>query len=268
MATTRTNGNGGTRMPALFVGHGTPENAYFDNAFARSLTTLAAALPRPRAILAVSAHWITHVWFVTGDRRPRTIHDFFGFPPALYKLEYPAPGSPELAARVQEVAAGLAVDQSTDWGLDHGTWIVLRHMYPNADIPVVQLSIDWDRPPRHHYDMGRALATLRDEGVLVLGSGNLVHNVRAFDFSDIDAAPYDWALEFDRWVEQALVARDHEALIEYRNLGRLAEMAHPTPDHYYPLLYVLGTKAEGDDLSFPFTGFQYASASMRCVRLG
>ncbi|HOT24465.1 MAG TPA: 4,5-DOPA dioxygenase extradiol [Thermoleophilia bacterium] len=216
-------------------------------------------------MLAVSAHWITHGWFATGDRRPRTIHDFYGFPPALYELEYPAPGSPELAVRVQEMAAGLDVGLSSDWGLDHGTWIVLRHMYPDADIPVVQLSIDWDRPPRRHYDTGLALAALRDEGVLVMGSGNLVHNVRAVDFSGIDAPPYHWALEFDRWVEQALVTRDHEALIGYWSLGRLAEMAHPTPDHYYPLLYVLGTQSEGEDLSFLFTGFQYASASMRCV---
>jgi 4,5-DOPA dioxygenase extradiol len=213
----------GQRMPAVFIGHGSPENALEDNAFTRSWKDLARALPRPKAILSLSAHWLTEGTAVTAMPKPRTIHDFYGFPEALYAIDYPSAGSPEIAARIIKTVTGVKIHPDREWGLDHGSWSVLANMYPQADIPVVQLSLDYHLAPARQYQIGRKLRPLRDEGILILGSGNLVHNLMAIAW---DAPPYDWALEFDSFVEQSLAARDDDALIQYERKRR---PAWPTP---------------------------------------
>jgi 4,5-DOPA dioxygenase extradiol len=244
------------RMPALFVGHGSPMNAIEDNAWSRSF----AGLPfgKPQAILCVSAHWFVPGTFATVEKQPRTIHDFGGFPEELYRIRYPAPGSPALAARVGELTGALPKD---DWGLDHGTWSVLLHALPRADVPVVQLSIDHRLPPAAHVAIGRKLAPLRDEGVLVLGSGNVTHNLRhAFTRRDLPA----WAEDFDAAAAEAAQRHDADALAALLTTedGR---RSHPTPDHYLPLLYVAGAAAPDDRVSFPLQGFDLGSLSMRSI---
>jgi 4,5-DOPA dioxygenase extradiol len=255
-------------MPVIFVGHGSPMNAIEDNTWSRAFAALGRALPRPRAILSVSAHWFLPGTYVTGDERPKTIHDFGGFPPALYHVDYPAPGDVELAARV---ASGLKRRASarTDWGLDHGTWSVLHHMWPAADIPVVQLSIDSTLGAEGHLDLGRSLAPLRDDGVLVMGSGNITHNLRhafASHRAGDDSTP-DWARRFDAEAARALEQHDGEALA--RALGTDdGRRAHPSPDHYLPLLYAAGAADADDAVQFPVAGYDMGSLSMRAVRLG
>lgn len=256
-------------MPVLFIGHGSPENAYLDNEFTRRMKLLGKELPRPKAILCVSAHWLTQGSYVTAMENPRTIHDFYGFPDKLYKITYPAPGNPDLAKRVRDIVKKTDVGlDKEEWGLDHGTWMILKLMYPEADIPVVQFSIDYYKPPEYHYELGKELSCLRDEGILVIGSGNLVHNIRQAAFPDLDAKPYDWAVEFDSKVEECLNKGDHESLINYRNWGRVSRLAHPTPDHYYPLMYTIALQRPNDSLTYPYIGFHYASASMRAVKIG
>jgi 4,5-DOPA dioxygenase extradiol len=253
----------GKRMPVAFIGHGSPENALEDNSFTRAWKDLARALPRPTAVLSISAHWLTEGTAVTAMPKPRTIHDFYGFPDALNKIEYPAPGSPEIAARVTKSVALVKVQPDREWGLDHGTWSVLANMYPQADIPVMQLSLDYYLPPAQAYRIGRELRPLRDEGVLILGSGNLVHNLTAIAW---DAPPYDWALEFDSFAERSLAARDDDALIQYAR-QKTARLAHPTYDHYLPLLYVLG--ASENETPRQFNGGIFAgSVGMRCAVFG
>lgn len=264
-------GKGGAarRMPVLFVGHGSPMNAIEDNAWSRAFRAMARELPRPRAVLAVSAHWYVAGTFTTGNARPETIHDFGGFPEELYRVRYPAPGSPGLARRAVElVGAGRAAVRD-DWGLDHGTWSVLLHAWPEADVPVVQLSIDGRLPPAGHLAIGRALAPLRDEGVLVLGSGNVTHNLRhAFaSMRSGDARTPEWARAFDADVASALEAHDTRRL-EHALDGEAGRMAHPSPDHYLPLLYVAGAARPEDAVRFPVTGFDLGSLSMRAALLG
>ena len=220
------------RMPTLFIGHGSPENALADNAYTRSLRALAAAFPRPEAVLVVSAHYLTDGIALTSVESPRTIHDFYGFPRPLSELSYPVPGSPELAERV---AGRLGGRQDSEWGLDHASWAVLRHMYPDADVPVVELSLDLLTPAVEHYALGKRLAELPDEGVLVLGSGNIVHNLRAIDWNR-PVGGYDWNVAFDGAVEAALRERDDSAIVSYEALPGAA-LSVPTPDHYLPLLY-------------------------------
>jgi 4,5-DOPA dioxygenase extradiol len=257
------------RMPVLFVGHGNPMNAIEENAWARGFRALAQTLPRPRAILAVSAHWYVEGLFTTGNERPETIHDFGGFPEELYRVEYPAPGDPALAAGVVGLLKARGARVSLDWGLDHGTWTVLVHLRPGADVPVVQLSVDARLPPAEHLAIGRALAPLREEGVLVLGSGNIVHNLpHAFGaWRRGDARTPPWAREFDLGIARALERRDPEHLVAApaTDAGRLS---HPTPDHYLPLLYAAGASAPDDPVRFPIEGFDMASLSMRSVRFG
>jgi 4,5-DOPA dioxygenase extradiol len=252
-------------MPAVFVGHGSPMNAITDNRYGHAWRAMADALPRPRAILAISAHWFTDSVAVTVMDEPRTIHDFGGFPQALYDVEYPAPGSPALAGAVADLLSPLDVGLDTEWGIDHGTWSVLVHAYPAADVPVVQLAIDATKPPRFHFDVGTALAPLRQSGVLILGSGNVVHNLRRVVF-DADK-PFDWTVRFDEHVQQSLEARDDQALIDYLEHpdGRLAA---PTPDHYLPLLYIAGLRHADDDLRVIVEGYEAASLSMRSIQLG
>jgi 4,5-DOPA dioxygenase extradiol len=256
------------RMPVLFIGHGSPMNAVEDNPFTRMLRDLGGRLPRPRAIVCVSAHWMTEGTWVTAMDRPKTIHDFYGFPQELFDIQYPAPGSSELAARVAATVRDPAVHLDTEmWGLDHGAWSVLRHLYPRADVPVVQLSVHLEQPGEYHYRIGQQLRALREQGVLILGSGNIVHNLRQIRWEP-DAEPFDWALEFDRWVGERIEARDHAALLEDVTRTRSGKLSVPTPDHYYPLLYVLGASDERDTLRLEYEGIQNASISMRCLSLG
>lgn len=256
-------------MPVLFVGHGNPMNAIEDNVWSRAFRDLASALPRPRAILAISAHWYVEGTFTTVNERPETIHDFGGFPDELFRVQYPAPGDPALARRVVGLLGERRISTSDAWGLDHGTWSVLVHLRPAADVPVVQLSIDGRLPPAEHLAIGRALAPLRDEGVLVLGSGNVVHNLRhafgAWHRGDVKTP--DWARTFDAEVARALSLHDGDALVRALESeeGRLSA---PTPDHYLPLLYAAGASRVADPVRFPIEGFDMASLSMRSVVLG
>jgi 4,5-DOPA dioxygenase extradiol len=256
-----------TRLPALFLAHGSPMQAIEPGPFSDHWQVLGATLPRPKAILAISAHWYTRGTAVTVAEHPKTIHDFYGFPPALYREQYPAPGSPALAARVQQLLAPVTVAADTQWGLDHGSWSVLKYLYPNADVPVVQLAIDGTLPPRAHYELGRMLAPLRDEGVLLLGSGNVVHNLRTMQADAGDNAP-DWAREFNDAVRAAVLAGDHDTVVEYERQGSAARMSAPTPDHYLPLLYVLGAGQPGEPVSLPVEGFQLGTISMLSVQVG
>ena len=257
-----------TAMPAIFFGHGNPLNALQQNQWTESWHTIGTALPRPRAILCISAHWYLPATLVTAMNAPRTIHDFGGFPRELYQVKYPAPGDPELAHRVQEVLAPLRVGMDNAWGLDHGTWSVLVHVYPDADVPVVQLSIDETQPPAFHFEIGQRLAALRDEGILIMGSGNLVHNLHTYAWGKHSPEPYDWAIRFETAAKQLMVSGVFGPLIDYESLGRDALLAIPTPDHYLPLLYVLGARREGDAVTFPVEGVDGGSISMLAVRVG
>lgn len=251
-------------MPAVFFGHGSPMNTLERNRHTDAWRTVGARFPSPRAVLMVSAHWYLPGLAVTAMRSPRTIHDFRGFPQALHAFEYPAPGDPALAARVAELLAPLGVDMDEDWGLDHGTWSVLAHAYPRADVPVVQLSIDATRPPSFHYELGRLLAPLRDEGVLIAGSGNVVHHLGLLR-RDASAAPYDWAVEFEAAVREALETGRHAALVDFAALGNAARLSVPTPEHYLPLLYVAGAQRPGDRVEMLTQGIELASLSMLSV---
>jgi 4,5-DOPA dioxygenase extradiol len=257
-----------TPMPAIFFGHGNPMNALRDNTFTAGWAAIGVALPRPTAVLSVSAHWYIDATAVTAMSNPRTIHDFGGFPQRLYEFQYPAPGNPELASRVGDLLAPLSVGLDRQWGLDHGTWSVLAHVFPEADIPILQLSIDATQPAEFHYQIGQRLGPLRDEGVLVIGSGNIVHNLSAYIWREPDRAPYGWALRFEQRVRELLVAGDDASLIAYKNLGQDAMSSCPTPDHYLPLLYVVGLRREGEPVSFPVEGFDGGSMSMAAVRIG
>lgn len=256
------------RMPVLFIGHGNPMNALYDNAFTRKLGELGARIPRPRAILCVSAHWMSEGSWVTRMTSPKTIHDIYGFPKALFDVQYPAPGSPEIADLIRaEVIDPRIVADEEMWGLDHGTWSVLRHMYPNADVPTLQLSIYMEQPGEYHLKLGRELRKLREKGVLIVGSGNIVHNLRKIDFSD-SAKPFDWAIEFDEWVKARLEKRDFAALANEATASAAGKLSIPTPDHWYPLLYPLGASDAADELRFEHEGIEHGSISMRCLSLG
>lgn len=255
-------------MPALFFGHGNPMNAIQENAWTRSWAGIGTALPRPKAVLCVSAHWYLPATAVTAIARPRTIHDFGGFPPELHRVQYPAPGAPELAARVAQLLDPVPVALDRSWGLDHGTWSVLTHVYPKADIPVVQLSIDETKTANWHFETAKKLVPLRDEGVLIIGSGNLVHNLHTYSWGNAAVEPYDWAVRFETLARKALSAADFAPLVGYESLGRDAMLSAPTPDHYLPLLYVLAQHRPGDLLSFPVDGFDGGSISMLAIQLG
>ena len=256
------------RLPALFLGHGSPMNALADNAWTHAWRSIGEALPRPRAVLAISAHWYLRGTRVTAMAQPKTIHDFGGFPAELHEVEYPAPGDPALARRVQALLAPLAVNLDEEWGLDHGTWSVLRHVFPDADIPVVQLSIDRTQGGEFHHDLGKRLTALRDEGVLILGSGNLIHNLHTYAWGREQVEPYDWAVRFESRARALLAASDHGPLIAYASLGKDAALAVPTPDHYLPLLCVIGAARRDDKVTFPVEGVDGGSVSMLAVQVG
>lgn len=255
-------------MPAVFFGHGNPMNALLDNPYTRGWAAIGEELPRPSAVLSVSAHWYISGTSVTSMTAPRTIHDFGGFPPELHRVEYPAPGDPALADRVRSLLAPISVDPDGDWGLDHGTWTVLRHVFPGADIPVVQLAIDKRQTAKFHFDVGKQLSPLRDEGVLIVGSGNLVHNLHANAWGQRAVEPYDWAVRFEDKARELLLAGNDGPMIAYETLGRDAVLSIPTPDHYLPLLYVIALRRESDTIRFPVEGVDGGSVSMLTVRLG
>jgi 4,5-DOPA dioxygenase extradiol len=255
-------------MPAIFFGHGNPMNALGGNTYSDAWRRIGQALPKPKAILSVSAHWFVPQLAVTGTAAPRTIHDFGGFPEELYQVQYPAPGSPELARDVQKRLAPSQVAWDESWGLDHGTWSVLRHVYPGADIPVVQLSIDETQPASFHFQVGKRLASLREESILIIGSGNLVHNLHAYGWGRHMPDPYDWATRFETTARELIMVGEYERLINYERLGPDALLSIPTPDHYFPLLYVLGSKQEGEAVSFPVEGVDGGSISMLTVKVG
>ena len=254
--------------PAIFFGHGNPMNSVTRNGYTEAWWRLGQEMPRPKAILSISAHWFVPGTGATVATAPRTIHDFGGFPQELYQVQYPAPGDPALAHRVQQLLAPMEVTLDSSWGLDHGTWSVLRHVYPEADVPVVQLSIDETKPASYHFEIGKKLAPLRDEGVLIVGSGNLVHNLHAYAWSRHPRDPYDWAIRFESAAKAMILAGEYKPLIHYETLGPDATLAIPTPDHYLPLLYVLAAGLPGELIRFPVEGVDGGSISMLSVQVG
>jgi 4,5-DOPA dioxygenase extradiol len=252
-------------MPVLFLGHGSPMNAIEDNEFSLAWQEAARRIPKPLAILCISAHWETHGSQVTAMEAPRTIHDFYGFPRPLFEKQYPAPGSPELASRIIKLLGEDTVQRDSSWGLDHGTWSVLCRMYPLADVPVVQLSLDRSIDPAGHYQLGQELQELRQEGVLVVGSGNLVHNLRLMVWED---RAFDWAAEYDAKVTEWILKGDHDSIIHYERYGKPALLSVNSTEHYLPLLYILAMKEEKEPVSFFADKLFGGSISMRCVRIG
>jgi 4,5-DOPA dioxygenase extradiol len=253
------------RMPVLFVGHGSPMNAIEENEFSRAWIDAAKKIPQPKAILCVSAHWETRGSQVTAMEKPQTIHDFYGFPRPLFEKQYPAAGSPDLAKRVCDIIKTTKVGLDQSWGLDHGTWSVLCRMFPKADIPVVQLSLDRSQDAAFNYALGHQLQALREEGVLIVGSGNIVHNLQVVVFED---KAYDWAIEFDAKVKNWILAGDHDPMIHYEKQGRAAQLSINSAEHYLPLLYVLALQQEGEPVGFFSDKVWGGSLSMRCVRIG
>lgn len=258
----------GNTLPAIFFGHGNPLNALLTNQYTEGWRRIGETVAKPKAILAISAHWYVPETGVTISTAPRTIHDFGGFPRELYQVRYPAPGDPDLARRIQQMLAPLPVTLDESWGLDHGTWSVLRHVYPDADVPIVQLSIDESRPASFHFEIGQKLAPLRSEGVLIVGSGNLVHNLHTYAWGRHMPDPYDWAVQFENEARAILMTGDDKPLVNYEKLGPEALLSIPTPDHYLPLLYVVGARQRGEAVTFPVEGVDGGSISMLCVKVG
>ena len=258
------------QMPVLFVGHGSPMNAIEDNEFSEGWRQMAATLPAPRAILCISAHWETRGTFFTAMERPRTIHDFGGFPKKLFDVQYPAPGNPALAGEAAGLLGPATAGQDEKWGLDHGCWSVLKRMYPLAIIPVVEMSLDYSKPGQYHYDLARQLAPLRKQGVLIVGSGNMVHNLGLVDWSKLDGPGfgYDWAHEANDRMKRLITANDHAPLIDFRNQGKAFDMAIPTPEHFLPLLYALALKGKDEKTEFFNDKAVMGSLTMTSVRVG
>lgn len=259
-----------TKMPVLFIGHGSPMNGIEDNEFSRSWAKFGREIPRPEAVLVVSAHWLTHGTHVTAMENPKTIHDFGGFPQELFEVQYPAKGNPILAKETAKLITSTNVGLDHDWGLDHGTWTIVRHMYPDADIPVLQLSIDYYKPAQYHYDLAKQLSALRKKGVLIIGSGNMVHNLRMIDWRNMTTPNFgfDWAVEMNETFKTKISKKDHLSLINYQSLGEKAKLAIPTPDHYYPLIYSLALQDKDDDISFFNDKMVGGSLNMTSVKIG
>lgn len=257
----------GEVMPAFFIGHGSPMNALEDNVFVRGWKTAMASVAKPKAILCVSAHWLTRGTLVTAMEQPKTIHDFGGFPKQLFEALYPAPGSPLLAKCVRDSVKAIDVQLDQDWGLDHGTWSVLNPVFPKADIPVIQVSIDISKPGEWHYTLGKELAQLRRRGVMIIGSGNMVHNLRMIDFK-MERKGFDWALEIDEVFKQHVLRGNHTPLLDYKKLGKAATLAIPTPDHYYPLLYTLALQSRDEPVTIFNDEAVMGSLTMTSVKIG
>ena len=255
------------RMPVVFIGHGTPMNTLAGNRYTEAWRKLGAALPRPKAVLVISAHWYVGESAVTAMAQPRTIHDFYGFPPPLFAFQYPAAGDPLLATRVQQLLRPVAVRRDDSWGLDHGAWSVLAHLLPSADVPVVELSLDGRQPATFHYELGRKLTPLREEGVLILASGNIVHNLGMMKRSE-DAQAFPWATEFESAARENLLRKDHAVLLNPVCLGVGARLSIPTPEHYLPLLYAIGAQRDDDPVEVLVDGIDLASISMLSVVIG
>lgn len=258
------------KMPVLFIGHGSPMNAIEDNIFSKRWQQMGKEIPTPKAVVVVSAHWLTKGTMVTAMPNPKTIHDFGGFPQALFDVQYPAPGSPELATEIQKLITNPAVELDHDWGLDHGTWSVVKHMYPDADIPVLQLSIDYYKPAAYHYELAKQLLALRKKGVLIIGSGNMVHNLRMVAWDKLNEPEYgfDWALEMNDIFKNKISNGFHKELIQYEKLHKSATLAIPTPDHYYPLLYILALQTDNDKVEFFNDKTVGGSLTMTSVKIG
>ncbi len=259
-----------TLMPVLFVGHGSPMNAIEDNEFSQRWRKIGEEIPQPKAVVVVSAHWLTRGTQVTAMNFPKTIHDFGGFPQALFDVHYPAPGNPELANEIKKLIQNPVVELDHDWGLDHGTWSVVKHMYPNADIPVLQLSIDYHQPAHYHYELAKQLLSLRKKGVLIIGSGNMVHNLRmlAWDKMNVDNFGFDWTMELNEIFKNKITNKDHKALMDYQSLHKSASLAIPTPDHYFPLIYTLALQTDNDSVSFFNDKAVAGSLTMTSVKIG
>jgi 4,5-DOPA dioxygenase extradiol len=259
-----------SKLPVLFIGHGSPMNGIEDNEFSRTWMKFGKEIPKPKAVLVISAHWLTNGTHVTAMNNPKTIHDFGGFPQALFDVQYPAKGNPELAKLTSDLITTTQVGLDHEWGLDHGTWTVVRHMYPNADIPVLQLSIDYNKPPQYHFDLAKQLQSLRKKGVLIIGSGNMVHNLGmvAWDKLQESAYGFDWAIEMNQIFKEKIRNRDFQSLIQYEKLNTAAKLAIPTPDHYYPLLYTLALQDNQDEISFFNDKAVGGSLTMTSVKWG
>jgi len=257
-------------MPVLFVGHGSPMYAVEENEFVESWRNLGKELPKPKAIICISAHWETRGTQVTAMQHPPTLHDFGGFPRELYEVQYPVPGDPDLAKETIRLITGTSVLPDEKWGLDHGTWSVIRRIYPKADIPVIQLSLDYHKSPEEHYNLAKELASFREKGVLIVGSGNIVHNLRhvAWDKPDDEEYGHDWAIEANEMIKKLIVENNHKALIDYKTLGVAVQMAVPSPDHYLPLLYALALKKENEELSFFNDKAVMGSLTMTSLKIG
>lgn len=258
------------RMPVLFVGHGSPMNAIEENEFVEGWRNIGKSIPRPKAILVVSAHWETNGTLVTSVPKPQTIHDFGGFPKALFDVQYPAPGSPELAHETKRIITKTTVGLDEKWGLDHGAWSVIRRIYPEADVPVIEMSMDYNQGPQYHYELGKQLAALRNKGVLIIGSGNMVHNLRMVAWDKMNEPEYgfDWAIQANEKFKQLIQTGNHKELINYSALGREVQLAVPTPDHYLPLLYALALKEENEAVSFFNDKPVMGSLTMTSVKIG
>ena len=257
-------------MPVLFIGHGSPMNGILDNEFSRRWTKMAGEIPTPTAVLVISAHWLTRGTQITAMDNPKTIHDFGGFPQALYEVQYNAPGNPILAKETAALFTSASVGLNHDWGLDHGTWTVVRHMYPDANIPVLQISIDYTKGPQYHYDLAKELYALRRKGVLIIGSGNMVHNLGMIKWDKINEPNFgfDWALKMNDTFKQLISIGDHKPLINFETLGKEAKLAIPTPEHYWPLLYTLGLQKANEGISFFNDLAVGGSLTMTSVKIG
>jgi 4,5-DOPA dioxygenase extradiol len=258
------------RMPVLFLGHGSPMNAIEDNEFVKGFKVIAKTIPKPNAILCISAHWLTNGTSVTAMSMPKTIYDFGGFPQALYDVKYPAPGSPALASHVQSLFEKDAIKLDDSWGLDHGAWSVLKHLYPNADVPIVQMSLDYSKSLSYHFELAKSLNTLRERGVLIIGSGNIVHNLGLVDFAKINEVGFgfDWAIEAHQKVNDFIKNENYEAIINYNKQGRSIGLAVPSPDHYLPLIYSLALRQKQDKLHFFNDKLLAGSLSMTSLKIG
>ena len=257
-------------MPALFLGHGSPMNAIEENEFVANFRKIAKEIPKPVAILCVSAHWETRGTFVTAMKNPPTIHDFGGFPKALFDVQYNAPGSPDLARQTKEFITSVSIGLDNKWGLDHGAWSVIKHLYPNADVPIIQFSIDYTKPPQYHYDLGKQLAALRKKGILIIGSGNIVHNLGLMDWKNIhtDNFGFDWAVEANEKMKGFIKSGDHKQLINFKSQGKAFDKAIPSPEHYLPLLYTLALKGENEKVSIFNDKAVAGSLTMTSVKIG
>jgi len=255
------------RTPLIFIGHGHPMNALLDNSFTQTLAKIGSNIERPSAIMVISAHWATHGTFVSINPQPKAIYDFGRIDDRLFHVQYAPPGHPDLAKQLIAVAPHHAIQADLGMGLDHGAWTVLKHMFPIADVPVFQMSIDMSQPPAYHFQLASALKKMREKGVLIIASGNIVHNLRVLDWQNIDAKPFDWAVEFDELVKAKLSSQDFQALVHYERFGSISQMAHPTNDHYLPMLYTLGLADKHESVTYLYEGIQYGSASMRCFQI-